>query len=153
MIPYPPLIPYGWYRIVGTVETRETPTTPDVGPRVGVATQAGSAARLLARVVVSSFRRIQDVARILAGKMQGQRPAAVHCAGRAAAAVMTADGETVGTHAAVVWDDNFDPVANAVDVLVDRLRRRIQPEGQVPLIHTVRSRGYILSEVEPADVP
>ena len=52
-----------------------------------------------------------------------------------------------------VWDDNFDPVANAVDVLVGRLRRRIQPEGQVPLIHTVRSRGYILSEVEPADVP
>jgi DNA-binding response OmpR family regulator len=50
-----------------------------------------------------------------------------------------------------VWDDNFDPVANAVDVLVGRLRRRIQPEGQAPLIHTVRSRGYVLSLAEPAD--
>ena len=50
-----------------------------------------------------------------------------------------------------VWDDNFDPVANAVDVLVGRLRRRIQAEGQDPLIHTVRSRGYILSLAEPAD--
>lgn len=50
-----------------------------------------------------------------------------------------------------VWDDNFDPVGNAVDVLVGRLRRRIQSEGQAPLIHTVRSRGYILSVGEPAD--
>jgi DNA-binding response OmpR family regulator len=50
-----------------------------------------------------------------------------------------------------VWDDNFDPVANAVDVLVGRLRRRIHSEGQEPLIHTVRSRGYVLSLAEPAD--
>lgn len=50
-----------------------------------------------------------------------------------------------------VWDDNFDPVGNAVDVLVGRLRRRIQPEGFAALIHTVRSRGYVLSEAEPVD--
>ncbi|HEY3933574.1 MAG TPA: response regulator transcription factor [Gemmatimonadales bacterium] len=50
-----------------------------------------------------------------------------------------------------VWDDNFDPVGNAVDVLVGRLRRRIHSDGQEPLIHTIRSRGYILSLAEPAD--
>jgi DNA-binding response OmpR family regulator len=50
-----------------------------------------------------------------------------------------------------VWDDNFDPVGNAVDVLVGRLRRRIHPDGETPLIHTVRSRGYVLSLAEPAD--
>jgi len=50
-----------------------------------------------------------------------------------------------------VWDDNFDPVANAVDVLVGRLRRRVHSDGDAPLIHTVRSRGYVLSLAEPAD--
>lgn len=50
-----------------------------------------------------------------------------------------------------VWDDNFDPIANAVDVLVGRLRRRIQKGGEPELIHTVRSRGYVLSEAEPGD--
>ena len=50
-----------------------------------------------------------------------------------------------------VWDDNFDPVGNVVDVLVGRLRRKIGPPGFPPLIHTVRGRGYILAEREPAD--
>ena len=50
-----------------------------------------------------------------------------------------------------VWDDNFDPVGNVVDVLVGRLRRKIGPAGSPALIHTVRGRGYILAEREPAD--
>jgi two-component system copper resistance phosphate regulon response regulator CusR len=45
-----------------------------------------------------------------------------------------------------VWDDNFDPVANAVDVLVGRVRRKIDLEGMLPLLHTVRGAGYMLSE-------
>lgn len=45
-----------------------------------------------------------------------------------------------------VWDDNFDPVANAVDVLVGRVRRKINRTGLAPLLHTVRGSGYILAE-------
>lgn len=44
-----------------------------------------------------------------------------------------------------VWDDNFDPVANAVDVLVGRVRRKVDPDGTAPLIRTVRGAGYMLT--------
>jgi DNA-binding response OmpR family regulator len=50
-----------------------------------------------------------------------------------------------------VWDDNFDPVANAVDVLVGRVRRKLDPDGTRPLIHTVRGMGYVLSNREASD--
>ncbi len=50
-----------------------------------------------------------------------------------------------------VWNDNFDPIGNAVDVLVGRVRRKIDPDGTRPLIHTMRGMGYILSVTPPAD--
>ncbi|MEP6573642.1 MAG: response regulator transcription factor [Gemmatimonadota bacterium] len=50
-----------------------------------------------------------------------------------------------------VWDDNFDPIANVVEVLVARLRRKLEGPGLVPLIHTVRGMGYILSERAPGN--
>ena len=45
-----------------------------------------------------------------------------------------------------VWDDNFDPVANAIDVLVGRLRRKVDGPGQLSLVRTVRGAGYVLTE-------
>lgn len=47
-----------------------------------------------------------------------------------------------------VWDDNFDPVANAVDVLVGRLRRKVDRPGVSPLVRTIRGAGYALSATD-----
>ncbi len=49
-----------------------------------------------------------------------------------------------------VWDDNFDPVANAVDVLVGRVRRKVDGQGEPRLLHTIRGTGYLLSAEAPA---
>lgn len=48
-----------------------------------------------------------------------------------------------------VWDDNFDPIGNAVDVLVGRVRRKLDPDGTRPLIHTIRGAGYMFSSRTP----
>jgi DNA-binding response OmpR family regulator len=50
-----------------------------------------------------------------------------------------------------VWDDNFDPVGNAVDVLVGRVRRKVDAGNERPLIHTVRGMGYLLATAAPRD--
>jgi two-component system, OmpR family, response regulator len=43
-----------------------------------------------------------------------------------------------------VWGYNFDPNTNVVDVLVSRLRDRIDRTFPTKLLHTVRGVGYIL---------
>jgi two-component system OmpR family response regulator len=45
-----------------------------------------------------------------------------------------------------VWDLNFDPSTNLVEVHVSRLRRKLAQEGQPAPIQTVRGAGYILGE-------
>ena len=45
-----------------------------------------------------------------------------------------------------VWDMNFDSLTNVLDVLVNRLRTKIDYPFPRRLIHTVRSVGYVLSE-------
>lgn len=45
---------------------------------------------------------------------------------------------------AAVWDENYDPFSNIIDVYVSRLRRKIDLPGLTPLIHTVRGAGYSL---------
>jgi len=44
-----------------------------------------------------------------------------------------------------VWDEEFDPFSNVIDVYVNRLRRKIDHGFERQLIHTRRSEGYILS--------
>ena len=43
-----------------------------------------------------------------------------------------------------VWDYSFDPQTNVVDVLVHRLRTKIDKDFEVKLIHTIRGAGYVL---------
>jgi len=43
-----------------------------------------------------------------------------------------------------VWGYDFDPNTNVVDVLVSRLRDRIDRPFPVKLLHTVRGVGYVL---------
>lgn len=48
-----------------------------------------------------------------------------------------------------VWDDNYDPCSNLIESYINRLRRKVDAPGFVPLIHTRRGAGYIL-ESSPA---
>lgn len=41
-----------------------------------------------------------------------------------------------------VWDENHDPFTNVLEVLVRRLRRKIDDGFEPKLIHTVRGAGY-----------
>jgi two-component system OmpR family response regulator len=43
-----------------------------------------------------------------------------------------------------VWDYHFDPQTNVIDVHVSRLRQKIDKPFNTPMIHTVRSAGYML---------
>lgn len=43
-----------------------------------------------------------------------------------------------------VWDENFDPLSNLIDVNINRLRRKIDDRSLTPLIHTRRGEGYML---------
>jgi two-component system copper resistance phosphate regulon response regulator CusR len=43
-----------------------------------------------------------------------------------------------------VWDENHDPFTNVLEVLVRRLRRKIDDGYDVKLIHTLRGAGYRL---------
>ncbi|HEX4476636.1 MAG TPA: response regulator transcription factor [Polyangiaceae bacterium] len=43
-----------------------------------------------------------------------------------------------------VWDYHFDPQTNVVDVLVSRLRSKIDRDFPKKLIHTLRGIGYVL---------
>jgi DNA-binding response OmpR family regulator len=47
-----------------------------------------------------------------------------------------------------VWDDNHDPYSNAIEVYINRLRRKIDAVSDAPLIHTRRGAGYMLAELK-----
>ncbi|MDB4900630.1 MAG: cusR [Gemmatimonadetes bacterium] len=44
-----------------------------------------------------------------------------------------------------VWDENHDPSSNAVEVYINRLRKKIDTVGRSPLIQTRRGAGYYLA--------
>lgn len=45
-----------------------------------------------------------------------------------------------------VWDYNFDSFTNIIDVYVNYLRKKVDKDFDVKLIHTVRGVGYVLKE-------
>jgi two-component system, OmpR family, copper resistance phosphate regulon response regulator CusR len=57
--------------------------------------------------------------------------------------------EQIGQH---VWDENFDPLSNVIDVYVKRLRAKVDSGYTQRLIHTRRGEGYVLAaEAEAGD--
>ena len=63
-------------------------------------------------------------------------------------------GEVVGRAeiAEHVWDDNFDPLSNLIEVYIQRLRRKIDDGHPVKLIHTRRGAGYCLAIADDTSV-
>ena len=45
-----------------------------------------------------------------------------------------------------VWEYNFDPGTNVVDVYVRKLREKIEEPGESKLLHSVRGAGYMIKE-------
>jgi DNA-binding response OmpR family regulator len=54
-------------------------------------------------------------------------------------------GRVVGRAAIAqhVWDETFDPFSNLIEVYVNRLRRKIDADSKMPLLHTRRGAGYL----------
>lgn len=48
-----------------------------------------------------------------------------------------------------VWDQHFDSNTNVLNVYINYLRKKIDPPGMRPLIHTLRGVGFVLKEEEP----
>ncbi len=44
-----------------------------------------------------------------------------------------------------VWDENFDPLTNLIDVHINRLRRKVDSGFSRRLIHTRRGEGYMMA--------
>lgn len=42
-----------------------------------------------------------------------------------------------------VWDEQYDPFSNVIDVYVQRLRRKLDAAGETSLIATRRGEGYV----------
>jgi DNA-binding response OmpR family regulator len=49
-----------------------------------------------------------------------------------------------------VWDIHFGSVSNVVEVHINSLRNKVDRGFSVPLIHTIRGVGYVLTDAPPA---
>jgi two-component system copper resistance phosphate regulon response regulator CusR len=56
------------------------------------------------------------------------------------------EGRVIGREeiAEHVWNENFDPFSNVIEVYIGRLRQNIDRDHPMKLIHTIRGSGYIL---------
>ena len=49
-----------------------------------------------------------------------------------------------------VWDMNYEPTSNVIDVYISSLRKKIDRDHARPLIHTVVSSGYRFGLTDPS---
>ncbi len=56
--------------------------------------------------------------------------------------------EEIARHA---WDRNFDAFSNVIEVIISRLRKKIDQPFDTPYLHTVVNRGYMLSVTPPTE--
>ena len=51
-----------------------------------------------------------------------------------------------------VWDEQFDPFSNLIEVYVNRVRKKVDSGSTISLLHTRRGSGYVLfAGNEPSD--
>ncbi|MGI8670717.1 MAG: response regulator transcription factor [Aridibacter sp.] len=46
------------------------------------------------------------------------------------------------------WDETYDPFSNTIEVFINRLRKKIDANSEISLLHTRRGAGYILQELK-----
>lgn len=56
--------------------------------------------------------------------------------------------EHISEHA---WDQNYDPFSNVIDVYIGRVRKKIDGEGEQPMLETIRGAGYRLAASAAAE--
>ena len=47
-----------------------------------------------------------------------------------------------------IWDYNYQGMSNIVETYIRYLRKKLSPDGQLPLIHTMRGSGYWIGELD-----
>lgn len=85
------------------------------------------------------------------GVRRGGKPLSLTTKEYALLEFMARNAGTVLTREAIcahVWDDNHDPFSNAIEVYINRLRRKTEMYGGTRLIHTRRGAGYVLAADE-----
>jgi len=73
-------------------------------------------------------------------EMTSKEYALLECLAREAGKVMSR--QEISEH---VWEEDYDPFSNLIEVYIQRVRRKVDTPGEKPLIHTRRGEGYWLT--------
>ena len=100
---------------------------------------------------VSNFLRVEDLELDVASRKAKRGDREIELTNREFALLellMTSSPRPVSKTAIVehVWDQHFDSGTNVVNVYIRHLREKVEPEGEEPLIHTVRGLGFVLKK-------
>ncbi len=76
-------------------------------------------------------------------RLTAKEYALLECLARDAGALL--NRETISER---VWNESYDPFSNLIEEYIKRLRKKIDVDGERPLIHSRRGEGYILTARE-----